>query len=208
MFNWERLFNWSSPTVRLGDGDDNSDKLELVVASQLPNLEFTDCSAKYGRTDRPAYYHAETDESGPGNMICVNPKKLEEILVLLTKQDPDDLILRMKLCELSVAREDWPEVIERSYEALYVNVMQPKPHKWLALAYRKEKKFTKAIEEYEILAELDSNDIESRLHWAETCLEADDKKQAKVVLADLLKERPQYKAAKELLEKINRELFL
>jgi thioredoxin-like negative regulator of GroEL len=124
------------------------------------------------------------------------------VLAQLVALDPDDLTMRKKLAQLSVAERDWPAAERWTLEAIRTYVPDPQLHRWRAQALEGLERAAPAAAEYGVAAELAPAELDLRLSQARQLVRAGQRDQARDVLAELLKRDGKYPGAQELLESL------
>jgi tetratricopeptide (TPR) repeat protein len=125
--------------------------------------------------------------------------KLRQSLRKLAEKESDSFVIRKKLLELAVAGGDWDDAVRWGREALHIDVMDADVHASLGRAFSKQKKYTEAVEEFEIAVQVSPTDPDLRVLFAETLAQAGQEQQAIRVLEQLLAKYPQHEPAKRLL---------
>jgi tetratricopeptide (TPR) repeat protein len=116
----------------------------------------------------------------------------------LAQEETDSFVIRKKLLELAVEAGDWDDAAGWGVEALHIDVMDAEVHASLGRVYSEQKKYTEAVEEFEIAIRLSPANPDLRVSLAETQAAAGKKEQAIQVLEKLLAQYPQHEAAKRL----------
>lgn len=129
-----------------------------------------------------------------------NDEKLAVLLAQLADKDADDLTVRKKLAQIDVKRQDFPAAATWANQALQIDVMDVDAHGMLAAALAGQGQFAPAAEEYEIAVRLKPKDPALRFALAQAHLKARQIPQARAALEALLKLKPDYPGAKEMLE--------
>lgn len=126
--------------------------------------------------------------------------KLAEVLRRLAAADADDVTSRKKLARMALDGEDYAAAAEWAGQVIMVDVMDEQMHLAAAEGLAGCGRYDGAIEEFEIAVELKPGEPTRRLALAETLLQAKQPAKARQVLRELLKLKPDYAEAKELLE--------
>lgn len=127
-------------------------------------------------------------------------EKLTPVLQTLADMDWDDVLVRKKLAELALKRQDDADAKEYATAALHIDVLDPQIHEFLGRAHAGLKEHDAAIREFQVALELNSDQPEVRLQLAQVLKAAGRAKEAKAQLVDLLKRDPDNSAAQELLK--------
>ncbi len=130
-------------------------------------------------------------------------RRLREALAELAEIDADDVAIRKKLAELSLADRDFAGAARWAKRAVEVDCMDASVHLLWGKALAGAAEFPAAVEEFEVGVRLDPENIE--LHWglAEALSRAGRKDQAKEAVQALLALDPNHAPAKALLETLN-----
>lgn len=132
----------------------------------------------------------------------LDEKKLIGVLTKLAAADADDLPVRKKLAQLSLAQGDSAAAGRWALEALHINVMDVELHQWRADALAAQGSALAAAEEYATAVELDPDEPKLRLALAQMYVKAGEPAKAKSALEALLKRDPDDPHAAELLESL------
>lgn len=129
-------------------------------------------------------------------------QKLAAALTELARQDADDFLIRKKLASMALEEKDYEAAERWATEAIYIDVMDAQVHRMLALALLEQDDMPRAVEEYEVAAELAPNDAALLFSLAEAALGADLKDKARAALDKLERLKPDYPGAAELRERL------
>jgi tetratricopeptide (TPR) repeat protein len=134
-----------------------------------------------------------------------NEAELMKVLERLAGLDPDDLPIRKKLAQLALARSDAAAAERWALEGLRIQVLDPELHALRGKAHSQLGNHAAAIEEYEAVFELETDEPELRLALAKEYSAAGKRAEAKAALEKLREQNPQFPGARELLDKIEAE---
>jgi cellulose synthase operon protein C len=216
------LASYVKARLLLSIGDDESTALavlEPALDPKQPNERVIDLLAelkmKAGELDEAEklYELARKDDPVHTKWIAgltrvhLRQKKSAQLLndlAMIAANDADDIAVRKVLAERHLAAGDAAAAEKWANECLYIDVYDPSVHVLLAEAQAAGKKYTEAIEEFQIALELKPkkpNDL--RVKLAQAQLAAGRRDAAKATLDGVLKADPEHPEAKELLQKIN-----
>ncbi len=154
-------------------------------------------------------YPAETGpESGP-SMLAVVRRELGEtnaewaLLTQVAQQDNEAIQAYERLMELAAAKQDWATVLLNARRYLAVNPLRAMPYRYLAEASDRLGDIKTGITAYGALLQLDPPDpAQAQYQLAELLFRTGDPAARRHVL-QALEEAPRYRAALDLLLKIN-----
>ena len=132
-----------------------------------------------------------------------NQPRATEMLMKLAEQDADNFTLRKKLAQLALAAKNYEQAVHWSREAIYVNVMDPEVHVWLAKAWLGAKNPLQAAEEWQVAVELKQTEAPLGLEIAQALSDADQKAAALDLLKQLQPLAPDLDGLKALQEKLS-----
>jgi tetratricopeptide (TPR) repeat protein len=128
-----------------------------------------------------------------------------QVLAKLAEGDDAATDAYLRLMELFAAAEDWPAVLLNARRYLAVNPLVTPPHRFLAQAGEQTGDTQAAIQAYRAWLELEPADpAEVHFRLAQALHRAGDPAARRQVL-EALEEAPRYRAALELLLKLNGE---
>jgi tetratricopeptide (TPR) repeat protein len=133
-------------------------------------------------------------------LLSKQNKPLAKVLARLAELDADDVAVRKKLAALALAEENYQQAAVWARRALEIDVMDVDIHRWLAQALLEQGANQEAIAEYQVAIELAPDDANLRYALADAWLQLPDKNKARECLESLLKLKPDYPGAQELLE--------
>lgn len=126
--------------------------------------------------------------------------KLEPVLRKLVELDFDEAGPRQQLAQVLLNKKEYAEAIRYARLALHVDVMNADVHRILAQAYAAAEQPSKAVEEWLVAAQLDSEDQTSILEAARLLISQKKTAEARQHLEKLLKKVPDNLTAKEMLK--------
>lgn len=173
--------------------------LSLLAALKLKSKQYDQAAELYGlgRQRHPA------DPLWLRSLAKVylaqaNDVKLTDVLTRLAPLDADDLVIRKKLAQLSLAAEDFDGAARWATQAIHVDCMDTDVHRMLAEANVGRKRWAAAADEYEVAVKLSAAEPAIWLGLAETSIHADRRERAKAALTKILEIDPQNDRAKQL----------
>jgi tetratricopeptide (TPR) repeat protein len=186
-----------------GDEPPQENALALLAALRLKAEDYAG-AARWYRLGRRHYPHEVKWLKALANVHLKANKDLplEKALEELAQLDADDVTLRKKLVQLTLARKDFPAAAKWANQALHIDVMDAQLHAWLAEACMGQKQWAAAIEQYEVAMELAPMQLAWRLALADAHVQANQLEQARAVLKELLNIAPSYPGADVLLESL------
>jgi tetratricopeptide (TPR) repeat protein len=120
-------------------------------------------------------------------------------------RDDEALEAYQRLMELATARQDWPGVTQNANRYVAVNPLVPLPYRFLAKAGEAQGQWSAAVDAQRALLQLDpSNPAEVHYNLARLLHRTGDPAARRHVV-QALEEAPRYRAALELLLKVNDE---
>lgn len=128
--------------------------------------------------------------------------KLAAVLERLATAEPDDFIVRKKLVQLALAREDFAAAARWAEQANQIDVMDADIHRLWAEALARQDEPLAAAGEYEAALRIGGANSEMRLALARAYAAADQSAKALATLTELLKRSPDHAEAKQLLEQL------
>ena len=129
----------------------------------------------------------------------------KQVLARFAEQDKEAPDVYLRLMELDTTAKDWPTVSKNAQRYLAVNPLAPSPYRFLAQASEQTGETQSAIAAYRALLELDPPDpAEVHFRLAQLLHQRGDPAARRHVL-QALEEAPRYRAALQLLLKINGE---
>jgi tetratricopeptide (TPR) repeat protein len=156
-------------------------------------------------------YPAETGSDSSSAMLAQVYRQLgetnteKEIQRRIAVEDDEALPSYQRLMECAVADQNWQEVKQNANRYLAVNPLVPLPYRYLAQAadHLQESQF--AVEAYRALLSLDPPDrAEVQFHLAELLYRSGNR-EARRHLLQALEDAPRYRAALDLLLRMNSE---
>lgn len=132
-------------------------------------------------------------KSGDDTNLAKSLKKLAE-------SDPDNVLVRKKLAQLSMAADDFAEAERWSREACQADLWDAQSHRTWGQALAGQKKFVAAIDELEVAVQLDTDDADARYDLASAYHQGGQIEKARAVLTKLLKDEPDHADARKLWE--------
>ena len=156
-------------------------------------------------------YPEETGSDSASAMLAEVYRQLGEtnaerqIQARLAGQDDEALPAYQRLMELSAAGQDWVEVKQNARRYLAVNPLVPLPYRFLAQASEHLQESNTGIEAYRALLDLDPPDpVEVQFHLAQWLYRTGNPEARRHVL-QALEDAPRYRAALDLLLRIDGE---
>ena len=128
--------------------------------------------------------------------------KRREALEKLVYLEADDPAPRKSLSEMALAEGNFDESFKYAKLTLHIDVLDADVHRLLGESLRGLKQYPRAIAEFETALELKPKDPDLQIHLAETFLLSDRKDDAKKLVDEVLKQKPEHEAAKKLREKL------
>lgn len=135
-------------------------------------------------------------------LLSNQEEKLLESLKQLAQLDADDFKIRKKLAQLHLQREEYELALHWGYEALYVDVLDPEVHQWIAQAAEALERLPIAVEEYEVLVALFPQDPQASLKLAKLYQQAKQPKRAREELERLLQIHPDIEEAVQMWKQL------
>ena len=156
-------------------------------------------------------YPDETGADSAAAMLAEVYRQLDEtnaerqIQARVAGQDDEALPAYQRLMELSAAGQDWVDVEQNARRFLAVNPLVPLPYRFLAQASEHLQESHTGIEAYRALLELDPPDpVDVQFHLAQWLFRTGNPEARRHVL-QALEEAPRYRAALDLLLRIDGE---
>ena len=128
---------------------------------------------------------------------------LAAVLERLATAEPDDFIVRKKLAQLTLARDDFAATARWAEQANQIDVMDAEVHRLWADALARQDEPMAAAGEYEAVLRIGGADPEVRLALARAYQAAHQPAKAQAALTELLKRSPDHAEAKQLLEQLS-----
>ena len=130
-----------------------------------------------------------------------NPKRREalEKLVLIEADDPAP---RKALAEMALADGNFADAYKYAKLTLHIDVLDADVHCLLGESLRGLNRLPQSIIELETALELKPKDSDLQLNLAETLLSSDRKDDARKLVDEVLKQKPDHEAAQKLSEKL------
>ena len=129
-------------------------------------------------------------------------RKLEPVLEELVLLDADNFPARVKLAALALESKSYERAVGFARQALYIDVMDADVHRLLGGAHLGLKQTSAAVLEYERAVRLDASEASTRLGLARAYLADGAREKARKVLETLVKDKPEHRAARELLDSL------
>jgi len=175
----------------------------LLAALKYKAKQYDEAAALYGQA-------AERDPENPRWLRLLarvylktgETRRLTGVLTRLAEMDADDFLVRKKLAQLALAREDYPRVVNWARDAMHVDVLDAQVHRMLGQALVATADPGKAISAFETAVELAPDEGALRMALADACMQAQETEKARRVLEDLLTRQPDYPGADVLLESL------
>jgi len=156
-------------------------------------------------------YPAETGSDSSSAMLAEVYRQLgetnteKEIQSRIAVEDDEALPAYQRLMEFAAAGQNWQEVKQNAERYLAVNPLVPLPYRYLAQAADHLQESQSAIEAYRALLSLDPPDrAEVQFHLAELLYRSGNR-EARRHLLQALEDAPRYRAALDLLLRMNSE---
>jgi tetratricopeptide (TPR) repeat protein len=156
-------------------------------------------------------YPAETGSDSSSALLAEVYRQLgetnaeRELLVRIAQQDDEALPAYQRLMEFATAGQDWQGMKQNAERYLAVNPLVPLPYRYLAQSGEQLQDPKTAIDSYRALLSLDPPDqAEVHFHLAEL-LYRSSSREARRHLLQALEEAPRYRAALDLLLRMNSE---
>ncbi|PHR92735.1 MAG: hypothetical protein COA78_33270 [Blastopirellula sp.] len=131
-----------------------------------------------------------------------NEEKMLEMLPKLAKKKHHDLLLRKKLADIYLQRQDWNNVVLWATEAIEIDITDIETHVMLAKAHEALKQWHEAGREYEVAMRLNPDDVSWGVESARCYLKIGEIQNAKKVLASVNRLKPGNREAQKLQEEI------
>ena len=128
--------------------------------------------------------------------------KRREALEKLVTLEADDPAPRKALSEMALAEGNFDDALKYAKLTLHIDVLDADIHRLLGESLRGLKHYDRAIAELETALELKPKDADLQVSLAETFLLADRKTDAKKLVDEVLKQKPEHEAAKKLNEQL------
>jgi cellulose synthase operon protein C len=128
--------------------------------------------------------------------------RLADVLKKLAANDPDNLLVRKKLAQLALAANNFDEAERWARESNQADLWDGEAHRFWGQALSGQKKYSAAIEEFEVALRFNSEDAEARYALAEAYSSDHQLEKSRAALERLLKSQPAHAAARELLRKL------
>ncbi|PQO34749.1 tetratricopeptide repeat protein [Bremerella cremea] len=126
---------------------------------------------------------------------------LAKLIPKLSALKHHDPLLRKKMAEILIARENWDEAIRWAYEAIGIRVSDADAHALLAEAYRGKEVWDLAAREFEVAGQLRPKTVSWSIEAAELYAKANDLEKAKSVAKRVLEIDPDNAQALAVLKK-------
>ncbi len=206
--------------LSIGDSDGAMAVIEPAFNATKPNERVVDLLAeltmKAGQLDQAEklYEIARKDDPYSTKWIAglarvhlrqKEPAKFLDDLAAIAANDADDFAIRKTLAERHLAAEHYEEALHWGYECIYIDVKDPIGHSVIADALVGEKKYAKAIAEYQVALTLKPKGPDLiRVRMAQAQLDSGDRKAAIDTLDGILKRDPEQPEAFALRAKIGK----
>ncbi len=128
--------------------------------------------------------------------------KRREALKKLVTLEADEPAPRKALSEMALAEGNFDDALKYAKLTLHIDVLDADVHRLLGESLRGLKHYDRAIAELETALELQPKDADLQVSLAETFLSADRKPDAKKLVDEVLKQKPDHQAAKKLNEQL------
>jgi predicted Zn-dependent protease len=135
-------------------------------------------------------------------LLSEQKRKLGETLSRLAKIDWDNVLIRKKLVELALERQDFPTAVRWGRQALHIDVTDAEIHASVARACLEQQQYEAAARGFASAVRIDPKRSEWRVLLAQARAQAGDEHGARGALLDLLKREPEHKQAKEMLQEL------
>ncbi len=129
-------------------------------------------------------------------------RKLQPVLEELVLLDADNLPARVKLAALALESKSYERTVAYARQALYIDVMDADVHRLLGAAQLGLKQTSAAVLEYERAVRLGEGEASTRLELARAYVADGAREKARDVLETLVKDKPEHRGARELLDSL------
>jgi cellulose synthase operon protein C len=129
-------------------------------------------------------------------------QKLFGVLEKLADFDPDDVAMRKKLAQLSLAQKNFDAAAHWAKQSLYIDVEDVDTHRMLAEALVGQKNYSATATELEVAVKLDPKTLSFQLTLADAYVHSGQIEKGRGALKAILAADPKYPGATEMLQKL------
>lgn len=205
--------------VHLSEGDLEA-AIAILIESHRPSAPHTAATAMLAslKLEASDYHHAIElyrllSHSEPTEvrwikglakaaLLAKQDEPLAEALAVLADWEPDDPLIRKKLAQMALNRENYQEAAYWARRTLDIDVLDVQVHAILAQSLRAIGELRESAEEYGVAVELAPGDARLQYSLADASWEAGQMGRARDAVEQLMRLEPDYPGAKELLEKL------
>lgn len=167
---------------------------------------------KQGKIDDALKYYQLGAKNEPGTLdwqesilriylLKKDDDALSKLIPKLSAQKHHDPLLRKKMAEILLARNQWDDAIRWAYEAIGIRVTDADAHALLGQAYRGKEDFALAAREFEVAGQLQPKRVSWSIEAAQLFARAGKSEKAQAIARQVLEIDPDNSEAQAMLEK-------